>query len=216
MKLGTRVWGLVTVVVIAALLAGGWFLGASPLLDGQAREEAQRKAALATNQGIEATIARLAKEKDNLPQLQARAQELEEAIPQDVESAAFITSLNNLAAASTVTIVSISLGDAMPYSAPRETSTVDGAPAPVTDQRINDGNFVLIPVSIEVSGGWAETLNFVNGVQTSTRLVLANQLDTASTGTGAYTTTITGVMYALQRAGSAPSAGDTEAAATEG
>jgi len=215
-KLGTRVWSLVTVVVVAGLLAGGWFLGAAPLLEGQARQEQFRKAAVATNEGIEAAIAKLVVEKDNLPELQTRASELEEAIPRDVESAAFITSLNNLAAASAVTITAISISDGMPYSAPRQTSDVDGAPVPVTDQRINENNFVLIPVSIEVSGGWNEVLNFVNGVQTSTRLVLATQLDTTATGDGAYQSTITGVMYALQRkgapAGLEPTDGETAAA----
>lgn len=217
MKVGTRIWALVTVVVVAALLAGGWFLGAAPLLDSQARLETERKATLASNQQIEANIAKLAKEEENLPKLQARAKELEQAIPRDVESAAFITSLNNLAASSAVTITSISMGEGIPYSTPRQTAEADGAPVPVTDQRINDGNFVLIPVSIEVSGGWVEVLNFLNGVQTSTRLVLANELDTTSTGTGAYTSTITGVMYALQRHDTPAAAdGETDTASAEG
>lgn len=198
MKLGTQVWGLLTVVVAIGALAAGWFLGVSPLLAAQAQAESQRQAALAQNQGIEANIATLAREQDNLADYEKRAAEIEKVIPSGLESAAFITTLNDLAAATQVTIQQITLNDAVPYSAPSGESTSDGAPNPVTDSRITSENFLLVPVSISVTGGWSEVLAFSHGVQAGDRLMLVTKVNTSNDG-AAFTTTLSGTMYVLIR-----------------
>jgi Tfp pilus assembly protein PilO len=173
-KLGTQVWGLLTVVVAIGALAAGWFLGVSPLLAAQAQAESQRQAALAQNQGIEANIATLAREQDNLADYEKRAAEIEKVIPSGLES------------------------DAVPYSAPSGESTSDGAPNPVTDSRITSENFLLVPVSISVTGGWSEVLAFSHGVQAGDRLMLVTKVNTSNDG-AAFTTTLSGTMYVLIR-----------------
>lgn len=218
MKLSTQVWGLLTFVVVVGVLAAGWFLGVSPQLAGQAQAESLRKSALAQNDGIRATIADLKDKQDQLAEFQSRDAELQRAIPSSVESAEFLSGLNALAAASGVTIEQISLNEVTPYTPPGAADASDLAPAPVTDSRINGENFYLVPVSISVSGGWAEVLAFTHGVQTNGRLVLVTKVSTTGDGT-TFTTTLDGAMYVLIRpeapaasTGDAASASDAESA----
>ncbi|QNO37773.1 type II secretion system protein M [Protaetiibacter sp. SSC-01] len=196
MKLSTQIWGLITVVVVVGVLAAGWFLGVSPQLTAQAQAESQRKTALAQNDSIRATIAELEREQDNLAAYKERDAQLQVAIPTTVDSADFITDLNWLAVASNVTIEQISINEVTPYTAPGRSTDEDLAP--VTDSRINGDNFLLVPVSLSVSGGWNEVLAFTHGVQANGRLVLVTKVSTTGDGI-TFTTTLSGAMYVLLR-----------------
>jgi Tfp pilus assembly protein PilO len=218
-KVGTQIWGLITVIVVIGALAAGWFLGVSPQLTAQAQAESQRQAALVQNDGIRATIAKLEKEQDNLPTYEKRSSELELAIPSDLEGAAFIRSLNDLATATGVTIEQISINEVVPYSAPGKSGQAsEFAPDPVTDSRITADNFLIVPISLSVSGGWNEVLQFTHGVQTGQRLVLVTKVSTTGDGS-TFTTTLEGGMYVLirpQAPKSADTADDSADAASEG
>ncbi|MCS0498631.1 type 4a pilus biogenesis protein PilO [Protaetiibacter mangrovi] len=215
MKLSTQVWGLITFVVVVGVLAAGWFLGVSPQLSAQALADGQRKAAIAQNTSIQTAIDDLKKEEANLPEYQARAAEIEKVIPSGLESAAFITTLNNLATATAVTIEQISIGEVVKYAPPTGDENPDGAPKPVTDSRISGDNFLLVPVTLSVSGGWNEVLAFTHGVQTGDRLMLVTKVTTSGDGT-TFTTTLNGTMYVLLRqAPPASASADSTDAATD-
>src|SRR5690606_35386932 len=64
--------------------------------------------------------------------------------------------------------------------------------------RITGENFLLVPVTIGVKGGWNEVLAFTHGVQTSSRLMLVTTVNT-SEDQGIFTTTLSGTMYVLVR-----------------
>lgn len=199
MKLGTQVWGLIAFVVSVGVLAAGWFLGASPLLSAQATAQQQRADAIAQNDAIALKIATLEKQKEKLEDFQKRADELEVMIPSGIKAADFIRSLNSLAGASNVQIESISLSDPLKYVAPAgEPADAEFAPNPLTDSRITGENFLLVPVTIGVKGGWNEVLAFTHGVQTSSRLMLVTTVNT-SEDQGIFTTTLSGTMYVLIR-----------------
>ncbi|MGN6274127.1 MAG: type 4a pilus biogenesis protein PilO [Protaetiibacter sp.] len=199
MKLGTRVWGLIAFVVSVGVLAAGWFLGVSPLLAARSLAEQQRADAVAQNEGIATKIATLATQKEKLSDYEKRADELEVMIPSGIKAADFIRSLNDLAGASNVQIESITLGDPLKYAAPSgEPADEQFAPNPVTDSRITSENFLLVPVSVGVKGGWNEVLAFTHGVQTSSRLMLVTTVNT-SEDQGSFTTTLAGTMYVLVR-----------------
>ncbi|TXK19155.1 type 4a pilus biogenesis protein PilO [Homoserinibacter sp. GY 40078] len=201
MKIGTNVWALISGVVIIGLLAGGWFLGVSPLLDAQNDAEQQRIAAASQNQTLQMAIMTLAKEEENLPSYEKRAAELERAIPQDVESAEFLEQVNSLATKADVTVAEFTLGELTPYAPPAgEAADPDLAPTPATDARISPDNFILVPVTISVEGGWNEVLSFIHGVQSTDRLVLVTKITTSVTDT-AYSATLSGAMYVLLRPG---------------
>ncbi len=199
MKLGTQVWGLITAIVVVGTLAAGWFLGVSPQLAAQAQAENQRRADVAQNDSIRAVIANLKKEKDNLPAYEARSAELRVAIPEDIEGADFIRSLNDLATATSVTIEQISINEVLRYSAPAKSAEVNElAPDPVTDNRITSDNFLVVPISMSVSGGWNEVLAFMHGVQAGNRLILVTKVSTTGDGS-TFTTQLDGAMYVLMR-----------------
>jgi Tfp pilus assembly protein PilO len=218
MKLSTQVWGLITVVVCAAVLAAGWFLGASPLLTAQTLAEQQRQDARSQNDAIVAKIATLESQKAKLGDYEKRDGELQAVIPSDIEAAGFIRSLNDLAIASNVQLSALSFSDPVSYQPPSgESADAKLAPNPVTDSRINGKNFLLVPVSLEVKGGWSEVLAFTHGVQTGSRLVLVTTVNT-SEDAGTFTTKLSGAMYVLVRpaapaTAAADASSDTDAAA---
>jgi Tfp pilus assembly protein PilO len=201
-KLGTRVWGLITFVVVVGVLAAGWFVGASPLLDEKARSDKAREAAHQQNVTIQATIDKLKDEKTRLADYEKREKELEAAIPTDIESAAFIQGLNDLATATGVTISRITLSDPTPYEAPAgEDSGSEFAPKPVTDPRVTGDNFLIVPVSLSVTGPWDNVLSFTHGIQTGQRLMLVTQVRTAGANTegGDVSLDLSSAMYVLIR-----------------
>lgn len=203
MKLGTQVWGLITVVVVIALVAGGYFLGIAPFLDQQAKAEVARKAALAENQVLESEILQLEQASKNLGDYQDLAADYEKLIPETVDSQRFIRSLDSLAAANGVTITKIAIDRFLPYEAPPIEEGVEyseKAPPPFADSRITDKNFVIVPISVSVDGGWAESLNFVHQLQFSDRLVLLTSIE-QSMKDAVYTTDVTAYMYVLVKPG---------------
>ncbi|PZQ90468.1 MAG: hypothetical protein DI534_04485 [Leifsonia xyli] len=249
MKLGTQVWGLITVVVVIGVLAAGWFLGVSPQLTAQAQADSQRAAAVAQNQGIETTIADLKKKKADLASYEKRSAEIEKIIPSGIDGAAFIQTINDLASSTGVVVEQISLNDVVPYTppaaapdaaatdgsksddaktddgaktdsattadAPAAATTSSGAPAPLTDSRITGANFLLVPVTVAVSGNWDQVLAFTHGIQTGDRLMLVTKVDTSGEN-GTFKATLSGTIYVLIRPQAPAAAGTTTGADTAG
>jgi len=214
MKVGTQVWALITTVLGIAVIAAAWFLGVSPLLAAQSQAEAARATAASQNASIQSTIAVLKEQKDKIGDYEKRAGELEVAIPSDIESADFIRSLNDLATSTAVTITQISLSDAVSYVPPAATATNDEfAPTPVSDSRITGENFLLVPVTLSVSGGWNEVLAFTHGIQTGNRLMLVTSVSTTA-DEGTFTTTLAGAMYVLIRPTTPAAPADADSAAS--
>lgn len=201
MRLDNRVWAVISVLLVGAIVAGGWFLGASPLLAAKGESDAQLATAQRVNQQHAATLVALRKASENLPELQKRARELESAIPSGLESSPLITATNDLAAATGVTITAIRINDGVSYQEPGGDEAPDGAPNPLTDARITGDNFVLVPISIDVVGDLPNVLAFVHGIQTGERLVLVTKLSTSADGeeATAYTAKISGTTYVLVR-----------------
>jgi Tfp pilus assembly protein PilO len=201
MKLGNQMWAIISILLVGAIVAGGWFLAASPLLTAKAEADAQFVATEQVNQQHAATLVSLRAASKDLPELLKRARELESAIPSGLESSPLITAINDLAAATGVSITAIRIDDGVSYQEPSAEQAPDGAPNPLTDARITGENFVLIPLSFEVVGGLPNVLAFIHGIQTGERLVLVTELDTAADGEGSttYTATISGTTYVLMR-----------------
>lgn len=201
MRLDNRMWAIISVMVAAAILAGGWFIGAAPLLAAKGAAEAQLAAAQQTNQQHVATLQALKAASEDLPALMKRAKELEAAIPSNLESSPLITAINALAEETGVTITAIRIEDGVSYQVPAADGSQEGAPNPLTDARITGDNFVLVPLSLEVVGALPNVMAFIHGIQTGERLVLVTKLDTAVDGEGAttYTSTISGTTYVLVR-----------------
>ncbi len=199
MKLGTRVWGLITVVVVGALVAGGYFLGVAPFLDQQKKADAERSEAADANATLEAEIAALRVTETKLDEYEDLAAEYEELVPRTVQSQRFIRTLDALAIANGVTVTEIKIDSFEQYSPPvsKADAVLDElAPAPFTDPKIGPDNFVLVPFSVTVSGGWVESLSFVNALQFGERLVTYTSIEQETTDV-AYSTVMKGYLYVL-------------------
>lgn len=234
MKLDNRIWTIITVIVSAAIVAGGWFLGVQPQLAAMVTAQEQTADADAQNQALQAEIAALQTAQASLPELRAEATELQLAVPDEMDSSAFITSLNALADSTGTVVTSIEVSAAQAYAvpvdasassssdgaaadgaasdsatsapAPAPTATTDedgrigGAPLPTTNGLITPANFVVIPVSVTVTGGYGNSLDFVDGLRTGERLILVHGVTITRLEDGdgnSFETVISALVYAL-------------------
>lgn len=115
-----------------------------------------------------------------------------------------------------------STGSATPSASPAASPTSTPAPAPtpvagmppVASPELTSSNFSSLAVTLSVSGGYAQILAFVEGMQSAKRLFLVDGITTApvqSAGSGAgaagsQTATISGLLYVVSTDGSAGAA----------
>jgi len=217
MKLDNRIWILITVVIVLALGAGGWFLGVSPQLAALGDAQDEQAEVDLQNQTLQAEIDQLRLASADMENLRAQAEDLQLAVPDEMDSSEFIDSLTALAAQTQVTVSSIGIDSAQIYIAPAPDATVlEGAPTPTTNGLITSDNFVVIPVSIKIRGDYGRSLDFVDGLQTGLRLILVHELTitrTGDEGAATFETTVNALVYALPGSALPPLSEGTTAAA---
>jgi len=210
-----------TIFLMILLVVAGWFLVAQPQLAAASAANEQLASAQAQIAGTQAAINQLKSQQKGLPKLQLKLASLRKSIPEGAESSAFIDGINALAASAGVTINSLSMSDAVPYTppappvtpstttgsaTPSPSATAAAAPAapvapsgwtPTSDPSITAANFVAIPVEITSVGDWNATLAFFHGLQSGKRLFLISGFTTSSDATGIITAKTSGYIYAL-------------------
>jgi Tfp pilus assembly protein PilO len=142
---------------------------------------------------------------------------LQRSVPLDAGVSEFIDDLNNLAVASGVTVSNLTVDPAQQYVAPESAAAAAPAddpaepaddaaaadplaPPEVTNPLVTSANFILIPISIDTTGSYAQVVDFVSGLQNGPRLFLVNTFASASTSeevAGEVTGSITGYIYVL-------------------
>jgi len=218
-----RIFTIVAVLVMVAAVAGGWFLAIGPQLAVASEADSQRGLVEAQNAATAAAIAALAKEQEDLPDLETTLSALQRAIPLDIAAPAFIDDINALAIRSGVVVSAITVATPLAYVAPAgeapeattdeasgEADTAEApvveidpnAPPAVTNGLVTSDNFVLIPVTIEAKGTYAQALDFLNGLQFGERLFLVtgfvSSANKEDAGDPTVTATTTGYIYALK------------------
>lgn len=218
----TRIWVIAASIVMAGILALGWFTGIDPQLKAKAASDQERASVEAQNEATELAIATLKGDYENIEALRAELARLRTSIPATGNMPAFLTQLDNLSKASNATVTTLTVDEAVEYTAPATAieaapvepanpeadATTDATVAPVeeapeapsviTDPRITAENFVVIPVSIVAAGDKAGVRSLVDKLQHGPRLFLATQVsivDDVDAGTS--TTTIGGFVYVL-------------------
>lgn len=184
--------GMVVLLVVGALIVVQPQLAAAGVLDEQRAALEQQSAATRDR------IAHLQEQGEDLPALEEQLDELRAAIPATLDSSAYIDALGRLADSTGVSVTSITVADGQAYAAPPPPA--DGAatqPGIVTDARITSENFVVIPVSLGVSGSWSQVLRFLDGLQGGSRLFLVTNLSIGSAAGGEVLAQIGGFIYAL-------------------
>jgi Tfp pilus assembly protein PilO len=224
LTIGHQMKVAITVVAMIAVVAGGWLLGIQPSLDAASAAGAQRDAVYGQNDAIRAEIAALQTAQEDLPDLEDRLRVLNASVPTTNDSSALIDSLHQLAARAGVRVDGVTFEDGQPYAAPLPPEAAPVEPAaegaaaetvpvevpvevpvdplmPLTDPSITAENFVLVPLTVAVSGSFGDVLRFVDGVQSGPRLFLVNKFTSSSeaaTGGGSSVkATVGGFVFVL-------------------
>jgi Tfp pilus assembly protein PilO len=168
-----RIWQIGTAIVIVVVVALGWVLGISPKVAEISKSDADTRSVESQNaihlQELEA-LKKLAANKESLL---AELMALETSIPGGLDIQNLLIQLNGMASANSTTIRNITTTSPFLYVQDPEASVV---PAVTADAN----NFVLVPISITVTGSYQALLNFTDGLQTGKRLILVNGLTIAT------------------------------------
>lgn len=208
-----RLWVIGAITAMVAIVAGGWLLGIAPQLAIAATANSDRVNVVATNTRNQLVLAKLKRDYENIDALKNQLLTLQHAVPPKADISSFVTELNSLAGAHKVTLKSITVSDAKPYTpVTQAASTQNTTPkAPQTNPKITTANFVTIPVQISVTGDYGKVLDFVDDVQMGQRLILVSSLSTtgstdskatkskasASSGSQTVDSSIGGYIYVL-------------------
>jgi Tfp pilus assembly protein PilO len=232
-----RIWMLGSVLGMVVVLAIGLLLGVQPQLAAIATADEARVAVETSNVAQSTVLAKLKTDFATIDALKGSLAPLEASVPSGTNMSSFVNQLNTLAGTTKVTFSGLTVSPATPYAvvggaaplaqtgatatAPAAGAVAAGAP-PVTSAQITAANFASLAVQITVSGSYASTLDFVNGLQTGERLVLVTGLSTtavqaaapvaakpgtaAPADTGDVTAIITALVYVLVPPASAAAA----------
>lgn len=118
-----------TVLVSAALLGGGWVLGAAPLLASAAASDAAVGTAHQRTAQLQVQLQTLAEKAQDIQSLKLKADAASAAVPSGLNARAFIDRLNGIAAQDGLTVKSITPGAAQPYTLPASAAAAAAAAA---------------------------------------------------------------------------------------
>lgn len=225
----SRLWIIGSVLVIVALVALGWFAGISPKLAEARQADTERESVATVNAAHEATLAKLKKLNDSLPELEKELAELRKALPDDAAISTLLGQLNSIAEQNGVQLTSFTAESPAEFAAavptPVATDPGDGATAPaptapsaagaiIAPVAAGSSEFVTIPVNVTVVGPALGVAGFIESVQFGDRLLLVTDLSITTDASGG-TSSIDGFIYVLRGAAqtepSAPAKGEAQA-----
>lgn len=189
---------LATILGTLVLLVFGALVLVQPLLSAAGQLDQQRADLEQQAAGIQAKLTRLEADSKRLPELQDDVDELRASIPASLDSSAYLTALSGLADSSGVTLSSITVSDAQPYAVAADAAADPAVSGTIiTSPIITADNFVLIPVSVGVTGSWDQVLAFLDGLQHGSRLFLVSSYSASGGGSGGIVATISGYIYVI-------------------
>ncbi len=214
-----RIWTIASVLMIVAVLGLGFLIGVQPQLSAIGVANDERAAVEATNALAEAKLAALKKDFEGIDELKAELATLVKSVPTGAQAPELVDQLDAMAKQFGVTLTAITVSDAQPYTevagAPAAPAPAEGTDAATVDQNtvvaappagtppvvnalITPANFAVLSVGVTIKGSYAQVLDYVNGLQTGTRLFLVTELNTteASENEGVVEATIAGLVYA--------------------
>jgi Tfp pilus assembly protein PilO len=216
-----RLWVIAAVAGMLVVAVAGWFLGISPVVAKATAANAQISSIRVTNAASLSRLTSLKQQTAGIGTLQKSLAALRDSIPEDADASVFLQELGTLSAAHNVTITSVTIASATVYTAPvaatpaadstdttdatstptpTPTPTPTSTTAPTTATTPAATNpFVLVPVSITVTGAFDDVRDFIGAVQGGSRLYLATEVSIVGDASSATTTgTLTGDVFTLQ------------------
>lgn len=169
-----RMWVIGAVLAIVVVIAAGWFIGISPQLTSASSANNERTSVMAANARNEILLAKLKRDYQNIDALKNQVATLQESVPTSADISSLVTELNTLANVRKVTLKSITVSDAKPYTPAIQAVRKGDTSAAQTNPKITSTNFVTIPVQIGITGDYGKVLDFVNDIQQGRRLFLVS------------------------------------------
>jgi hypothetical protein len=222
----TRIWIIGASALMVVIVALGWIVAVQPQLDAASAADAQTSKVQSTNAQSAIALAKLQEDYKNLPALKGKLASLAASVPVDQSIPSFVDELNAIATANGLTITNSTVADAVAYKAvvppaapaatgtsatPSPSATPTPAPAPtasappitagvppVVSSLITAANFAAVPVTVTVTGPYANVLGFLHGTQTGKRLFLVTGFSSAPASNGpGVDATVSGLIYVL-------------------
>ena len=185
----TRIWTFATVIVIIAVVALGWFLGAAPKLAESARYDSEREAVLVQNELSRTTLAQLEADFERLDEFERELAELQAEFPELPEYSDAVEALLEDAVREGLDLESVVIGEPAPAD-----------PTVVPDQfgQVPPGTLLKLDVVITVLGDLPSTLAYIDSVQAAGRFTIVPSFAFSDgRDADARSTTITIALYMI-------------------
>jgi len=212
-----RIWLAATGIVVVALVALGWFLGAAPRFAEASLADQQRAAVESTNLAAQARLGELKEQFTQIDALREELAALRLQIPADVDWANALREISKKATKDKIDLKGISIADVQQFlpgvppeeaAAPQDEEADGDAEddAPETPDAVPAepagpvANFYVIPIAITIEGDAGPTYRFITDMQDNERLFLVNDFSMVKAKDSAkymFETTITGYLYVL-------------------
>jgi Tfp pilus assembly protein PilO len=214
---GNRLWMIGVALAAVVVVALGWLVGISPMLDRGSAATAQLRTVDAQNAAQRAGLVSLRAQFDDLPALRAQLEAIQGVIPETADLDDFLDELEAQAQDAGVTISTFTATEgalygaaigttpaaaapsAAPAAAPAAAPTDASTPAATKAPSGVEGKLFTIPITVAVKGQPSNVMEFTDSVQKTGRFFLV----TSSTFTGASTPgtaggTLTGFVFVVQ------------------
>ena len=202
-----RLWGLIWVAAVAAVVLLGTFLGILPQAEDARAASRELETVEAQNTEHELALAALKIEYAHIDELKDDLVELQVGVPLAADIPAFVAQIDAIGTQSQVTLDQISISDGTGYvpvesvTADEEDTTAGAATAEAavpTSSRLTTANYISVPVSIEATGTSGAALNFLSGLQYGDRIIAINGFSTEAGATpDDVSVTISAEIYVL-------------------
>jgi Tfp pilus assembly protein PilO len=208
-----RTWVIGAVALMLVVVIAGYMLGISPLMSQVDAANQQTATIQTTNASSQAQLASLRTQYAGIGKLKANLNTLRGSIPELEEASSFFNELTALSAQYGVTVVNLTLANAVVYTAPGAAAATTPAPStatqtaspspsaattPVTATPVAAGsNLIAVPVGLTVVGPFDATRDFVGALQTGTRLIYVTTTSLTSSDL-ASSATIAGNLFTLK------------------
>lgn len=127
--MSTKIWALVCGAAAALVLVAGWFVGVQPQVAAAAAADGSTREVESSNLTLEARLAALAKLGARQEAMTAEDRVVRKSVPTILKANMLIRRINELAPLNNVSIESIALGSAAPYTAPASATKSATVPA---------------------------------------------------------------------------------------
>ncbi|HTY72460.1 MAG TPA: type 4a pilus biogenesis protein PilO [Actinomycetes bacterium] len=183
-----RSWSLGAAAVAVLVLVAGWFLLVSPARGQVSDLHSQTAAQQQTNTALQTQINQLKVQNKDLPKMEAKLAEIRQHLPANPELPTYIRSLTDIAHRSGVVLLAVTPAQPAPVvvstpavvaptvsASPSASSSTSASPAavtPATPTTTTASGLKMIPVTVQVTGGYFNLVAFLNKVEGLQRSML--------------------------------------------